>query len=170
MNIVIFKTNALGDNVVFLPVVQALRRRFPEWKISLVTHAAVQDLYAAEIRDDDLLLVGPDEMRTAWRRPWRLLPWRRWINARRPDAILLSYDQSSVAHLLARLSPARIRLGANFGMPLRRAGLTHTVEWQPGWNFAQWHWEMARTFARVVGGVELAPTPPAPDLRHLAGD
>jgi ADP-heptose:LPS heptosyltransferase len=167
MNVVIFKSNYLGDNVVFVPVVQALRRAFPQWHLSLVTQPGVEELYAADIAREDLFLVHQAEMIAALRRPWRARPWHAWLRSRRPDAILLSCDQSTVAHLLAWMSGARVRLGARFGMPLRRAGLTHAVEWQREWNMAQWHWEMARKFSEVLGGPALAATPPPPDLTHL---
>jgi ADP-heptose:LPS heptosyltransferase len=167
MNLLVIKTNALGDNVVFLPVVQALRRRLPNVRLSLITHSSVRELFEADVADDHLLVVSPVEMRTAWKRPWRLLPWHRWIARQKPEAILLSYDQSTVAHLLARLSSARIRLGARFGMTTRRGGLTHAVEWQPGWSIAQWHWEMARALVATIGGPTLPSAPPPPDLGHL---
>ncbi|MBM3854728.1 MAG: glycosyltransferase family 9 protein, partial [Verrucomicrobia bacterium] len=170
MNLLVFKTNALGDNVVFLPVVQALRRHLPGARLSLITHSSVRELYEADVADENLLVVSPVEMRTAWRRPWRLVSWRRWIAHQKPEAILLSYDQSTVAHLLARMSSARIRLGARYGMTIRRGGLTQSVEWQPGWSIAQWHWEMARTLVGSIGGPTLPATPPPPDLGHLLSD
>ena len=37
MNIGIFEVNQLGDNVVFLPVVQALRAKFPDARLFLST-------------------------------------------------------------------------------------------------------------------------------------
>ncbi|MBI5690658.1 MAG: glycosyltransferase family 9 protein [Verrucomicrobia bacterium] len=150
-----------------MPVVQALRRRFPQWRIGLITHPQLRELYAPEIADDDLLLVSPDDMRLAWRYPWRVRPWLRLVRNLHPEAILLSYDQSTVAHLLGRFSSARLRVGARFGMPFRRAGLTHPVEWRQGWSFAQWHWEMARTLIAGLGQGEIPAQPPAPDLTHL---
>ncbi|HVS51838.1 MAG TPA: glycosyltransferase family 9 protein [Opitutaceae bacterium] len=169
MNLVIFKTNALGDSVVFLPVVQALRRRLPSWQIALVAYPPVRELYAADISDDDLLLVPADEMRTGWRRPARVARWVRWLRRRRPDAVLLSYDQSTVAHLLARLSGAPLRLGAQLDLGWRRGGLTHAVEWDGRSSVADWHWSMACRLVRELGAGELPLAPPPPDLAHLAG-
>ncbi len=167
MNFVVFKTNYLGDNVIFVPVVQALRRAFPSAHLSLVTQPGVEELYVADVARDDTLLVYQSDMIAALRRPWRARPWHSWLRSRKPEAIFISNDQSTIAHLLARISGARVRLGSRFGMPIRRAGLTHAVEWRREWKIAQWHWEMARNFVEVLGGPALAPTPPPPDLSHL---
>ena len=45
MNVVIFKLNHLGDNVVFLPVVQTLRARFPDWRLTVITSPGEAPLY-----------------------------------------------------------------------------------------------------------------------------
>ena len=53
MNLALFKVNNLGDNIVFLPVVQALRKRFPDWRLMVFTSpaaAAWPDAPAARIR------------------------------------------------------------------------------------------------------------------------
>ena len=167
MNLVVFKTNALGDNVVFLPVVQELRRQFPNARLSLIANPQLAELYAAEVAAEDTLEILPDELRTAWRHPWRVPGWLRWLRARQPDAVFVAYDQSTVAHQLARFSGARIRLGARFGLSSRRTGLTHAVEWDGVSSLAQWQWEMARAFVAELGGAPLAPTPPPPNLAHL---
>ena len=55
MNLAIFKTNHLGDNVVFLPVVQTLRRLRPTWRITLLTAPHVAELYQAAIAPENIL-------------------------------------------------------------------------------------------------------------------
>ena len=97
MNVAIFKINHLGDNVVFLPVVQALRRLRPEWRLTVIGTRAVAELYAADLAAPDFL-EATGELKTAWRRPWELAPWAARLHARRFDASLVSYDQSSVTH------------------------------------------------------------------------
>jgi ADP-heptose:LPS heptosyltransferase len=44
MNLALFKVNNLGDNIVFLPVVQALRKRFPDWRLMVFTSPAAAEL------------------------------------------------------------------------------------------------------------------------------
>ena len=72
MNLVVFKTNALGDNVVFLPVVQELRRQFPTAQLSLVANPQLGELYTADVPVKNTLYLLPDDLRTAWRHPWRV--------------------------------------------------------------------------------------------------
>lgn len=169
MNLAIFKTNHLGDNVVFLPVVQALRRLRPDWHITLITAPHVVDLYAADVPPEALLTVDPERLKRAWRRPWQFVRWAARLRARRFDACLVSYDQSSVAHGLARLTGARTRVGAA-GLLIRlRGSLTHEVPRQPDWGVAKWNWETARALVAALDGARDWPAePPPPDLGHLA--
>ena len=168
MHLAIFKVNHLGDNVVFLPVVQALRRRRPAWRLTLITAPHVAALYSADVARDDLLTVSPEGLKTAWHRPWELAAWTARLVARRVDASLVSYDQNSVAHGLAWLTSGRPRVGAA-GLRIRLAGtLTHEVARQPEWSMARWNWETARTLVTAIDGGQDWPTePPRPDLTHL---
>jgi ADP-heptose:LPS heptosyltransferase len=135
----------------------------------LVNHPFLRELYAGDISESDMLHVPPDDLRRSWRFPWRAVPWLRWVRARRPDAILLSYDQSSMAHLIARYSGAPYRMGARMNLGWRRSGLTTAVEWNGAAPLAEWHWAMARQIAADLGGGTLPSSPPPPDLSHLAG-
>jgi hypothetical protein len=170
MNVALFKTNHLGDNLVFLPVVQALRRLRPAWHLTLITAPHVADLYSADVPRADLLTATPDELKLAWRRPWELVRWAARLRARRLDASLVSYDQSSVAHGLARLVGGRTRVGAA-GLRIRlRGSLTHEVAPAPGWSVARWNWAIATALVTALdGGRDWPAEPPPPDLRHLSG-
>ena len=169
MHLLILKVNHLGDNVVFLPVVQALRRRYPEWRLTVVTAPHVAALYEADITREDLLTITPEAFKNAWRRPWELLTWAARLTGRRFDASLVSYDQGSVAHGLARIAGGRVRVGAA-GLRIRlRHTLTHEVALAPGWSMAQWNWETARALVSALDpGNDWAIAPPAPDLTHLS--
>ncbi len=167
MNLGILKTNHLGDNLVFLPVVQALRRRFPTWRITLLTAPRVAPLYAADIAPEELLACDPDELKRAWRRPADFVRWWRALRRRKLDAILVGYDQSSSAHALARLAGGRVRVGGA-GLKIRLRGLlTHGITLQPGWSIAQWNWEIVRALLAALGERNWPATPPPPDLSHL---
>ena len=48
MKLLVFKLNHLGDNVVLLPGLQALRARFPDWQLTIITTPELRALYAAE--------------------------------------------------------------------------------------------------------------------------
>jgi ADP-heptose:LPS heptosyltransferase len=169
MNLAIFKTNHLGDNVVFLPVVQTLRRLRPTWRITLLTAPQVAELYQAAIAPENLLTVDPEHLKRAWRRPWELLGWTQRLRTRRFDACLVSYDQSSVAHALARITGGRTRVGAA-GLRIRLRGtLTHEIARAADWSVAKWNWETARALvAHIDGAADWPAEPPPPDLAHLA--
>ncbi|MES2692542.1 MAG: glycosyltransferase family 9 protein [Verrucomicrobiota bacterium] len=168
MNLAIFKTNYLGDNVVFLPTVQELRRRYPQWRLTLITSPADAPLYAHAIPAEDLFCIAPLALKRLWRSPLAFARWYQTLRRRRFAGSLVSYDQPSTAHALARLTGGPIRAGAD-GLRIRvRGALTHTVGCQPGWSIAQWNWEITRAFVTALGGTDWPATPPPPDLSHLA--
>ncbi len=172
MRVVIFKVNHLGDNVVFLPVVQELARRFPAWRITVVTAEPERALYAATL-PPDRIWTAPSRttFNHCWRRPWQLARWWLRLRTERPDAVLLSYDQGNTAHLLAKYSGARIRVGADLAFLRVRGSLTEVVNQGPAQKIADWNWAMARRLVEVTGGGDWPPTPPPPDLSSLvAGD
>ncbi|RFC44260.1 MAG: heptosyltransferase-2/heptosyltransferase-3 [Verrucomicrobia bacterium] len=171
MHLLILKVNHLGDNVVFLPVVQTLRRLYPDWRLTVVTAPQVAALYQADVAESDLLLVRPDRFNTAWKRPWELVSWAARLKARRFDAALVSYDQGSVAHGLAKFTGAPIRVGAaNLKIRLRNT-LTSEVALAPGWSMARWNWETARALVTRLDPTNRWPAePPAPNLDHLVSE
>jgi ADP-heptose:LPS heptosyltransferase len=171
MRVVIFKFNHLGDNLVFLPVVQTLRAVRPHWKITLLTTPNEAQLYAAAVPAKDILTTGKLQFDKCWRRPWELLAWWRRIRLRRPDACLISFDQANIAHLLARHSGARVRIGANL-QHIRIAGsLTHETPQPANQKPADWNWAMGLDLLIALEGPDAArdwpTTPPPPDLSHL---
>jgi len=149
---------------VFLPVVQTLRARFPDWRLTLVTAPAVAPLYAADIAAADLLTVEPETLKRMWHYPAVFGGWWSDLRRRKIDASLLGYDQSSVAHALAWLAGGSPRVGGA-GLRIRlQLTLTHGVGWRQGWSIAQWNWEMARALVAALDGKDWPAEPPAPDL------
>ncbi|MBI5769151.1 MAG: glycosyltransferase family 9 protein [Verrucomicrobia bacterium] len=169
MNLVIFKFVNLGDNVVFLPVVQTLRARFPDWRITLLTTPREAPLYAVALPAADVLTAPQARFNSAWRRPWELVRWWRWLRASRPDACLISFDQGNVAHLLARHSGARVRVGATLPHVRVAGSITHDISLPDDRRVASWHWAMARALVPAGSAGGWPEAPPAPDLSHLAG-
>jgi heptosyltransferase-2 len=167
MRIVVFKLNHLGDNLVFLPGLQALRARFPDWRLTIITTPAERVLYEQLTPADEILTCEKLRFDKCWHRPWELAAWWARIRFRRPDACLLGFDQANVPHLLARHSGAAIRVGGNLEHIRLQHTLTHDVPMPASGLVADWNWELARTLARAAGGAELAATPPPPDLSHL---
>src|SRR5574343_1005413 len=168
MRVVLFKVNHLGDNVVFLPVVQTLRRLRPDWRITVVTAEPEVPLYAGDLTANRIW-TSPSRLafHHAWRQPW---VWARWwarLRAERPAAILLSYDQCNSAHLLAQLSGANVRVGARLPFLRVVGSMTHEVPRTPSHKIADWNWTMGRTLAEALEIRDWPAQPPAPALGHL---
>src|SRR4051812_40128056 len=109
MNIVFFKVSPLGDTVMFLPVVQALRRTYPDGRITGFVSPGTATLFRETVRAIELIEIERSALRRLWRHPGRF--WQTWRRLRqaKPDAVDLSYDQTSVARILARFSGSRVR-------------------------------------------------------------
>lgn len=167
MNVVIFKLNHLGDNVVFLPVVQEITARFPSWKITLITTPSEASLYAGCLPREAILTCAKSRFDRCWRRPWELAAWLWRIRRLKPDICLISFDQGNIAHFIARHSGAPIRIGANLIHVRFKRTVTHEVPMPADARPAIWHWEMGRALAEAAKEPGWPPTPPPPDLCHL---
>lgn len=164
MTLLIFKVNQLGDTVVFLPVVQSLVAAHPDWRIVVLTSPTAARLYEVACPQVELRVFETKAFNGAWRHPWQLPGMAAELRALQPDACLLGDDQGNVAHLLARLSGAKLCVGP--ATPhVRLNGLLHTrVEPDPGGTVAAHNWRIARAkFA-------LPETMPAPDLAAFGSD
>lgn len=106
MRLLIFKVNQLGDNVVFLPVVQQIAREHPGWHITVCTSPVAAALYQTACPGVEVHEFITQEFNKAWRHPLRLLGLMRKFIAAPQDACLLGNDQGNVAHLLAWLTGA----------------------------------------------------------------
>ncbi|HZZ21052.1 MAG TPA: glycosyltransferase family 9 protein [Opitutaceae bacterium] len=166
--IVVFKVNGLGDNVVFVPAVQALRSRFPDMPVTLVTNPGAVELYGGSLGPQAVVPVSKAAFNKAYRNPASLLSWALKVRRWRPKACLLSYDQGSVAHLLAKWSGAKILVGANSGNSRYQSRLSIDVPFPPDGCLATWNWQTAQALCRALGDTSQWPArAPAPDLGHL---
>ena len=157
MNIIVFKLAPLGDTVMLLPVVQTLRRLHPDWRVTVFATPATAEIFRETVPSADLIVVESVELKRSWRRPWRFWSWWRRIRGLRPDAVLLSYDQSSVARFLAGASGARVRAGGAGSAIRWQGGLTHSLGKNPAHSLAEWDWAIA-------GAMMAALSQPWPDL------
>ncbi len=165
----IFKVNHLGDNIVFLPVVEALRGCFPEADVLVVTSPAEAALYQGPRGATDIFApCARDLFNRTWRRPWAALRWWLRLRAFRADGCLISYDQANFPHLLATWVGGSVRIGANMRYIRVHGSVTHVIPPPPDWNIVRWNWEMGRALATAFGRGDRWPaSAPAPDLRHL---
>jgi ADP-heptose:LPS heptosyltransferase len=168
MRAVLFKVNQLGDNIAFVPAVQALRRRCPGLHLTVLTSPAAAELYGGAWGPHEVLICSKASFDGAYRAPWRLARWTLRVRAVRPGACLVAFDQSTVAHLVARMSGAGIRIGGTLGRPRAESLLTRRVPAPEDLRPATWNWRMAGALAQWAGDREPWPeAPPAPDLDHL---
>lgn len=169
MNLLVFKVNQLGDNLTFLPVVQQWRRTRPQDALTVFTSPVAAALYGGPLAPHQVVSRERRDFNRSWRDPGTLFGLLRIVRVARPEAALLSFDQGSVAHLLARASGAPVRLGSADLRIRAPHGLTHTVGYRAGTKVADWNWEMGRTLNRLTGGPEWPANAPPPDLSHLVG-
>lgn len=164
MTLLVFKVNQLGDNVVFLPVVQSLVAAHPDWRIVVLTSPTAARLYEVCCPQVELRVFETAKFNGAWRQPWRLMQMASQLRGLKPDACLLGDDQGNVAHLLARLSGAKLCVGPqtphvrlNFLIPCR-VGVNENL------SVAAHNWLIAGS------QFELPEIMPAPDLRAFGRD
>lgn len=113
--ILVVRVDLLGDVVLSLPAVRALRRAYPRAQIDMLVLHSTAGILAGESADIERVLTFDPH---AWRRPTALLRPRTWrdalhllrtLHAARYDlAISISGDIGSI---LTRLSGARRRVG-----------------------------------------------------------
>ena len=167
MKVLIFKVNQLGDNVVFLPVVQEMRRRFPSWELAVFTSPTAASLYAGDIAAERLTVTPTRTFNGSWKRPWQLAKLWRQAAGFAPDACLLSDDQANVAYLLACLSGSAVRVGVRRNFIRLGFLATALLPDVPDERVALTNWRIAGALVEALGGKGWPATPPPPDLTHL---
>lgn len=120
--LVIRQHNQMGDMVLCLPALHALRERWPRAHLRFLTAPLCQELLQDHEDIDELLVFR----KRAMQRPAELWRWLRQLQHPRADlAIVLgSVSFSTTSALLAWLSRASVRIGASsapFGSELSRA-------------------------------------------------
>ncbi len=103
MKAVLFKLNQLGDNIAFVPSVQALRGSAPPLHITVVTTPGTAELFGGELGAHEMVVYPKGAFDKSYRRPWRLAHLAGGIRRRHPDACLMAFDQGTAAHLVAMI-------------------------------------------------------------------
>jgi ADP-heptose:LPS heptosyltransferase len=168
MRVVLFKINQLGDNIAFVPAVQALRERCPDWQITVLTTPNAAELYGGPLGPQEILTCAKPAFDKSSRRPWEHARWLWTIRRRRPGACLIAFDQSNAAHAVAKFSGAAVRIGGNLGRIRVGRSLTEEIPLPQDASPVTWNWRMTGALARSFGrGAGWPDEPPPPDLRHL---
>jgi heptosyltransferase-2 len=147
MRILIRATNWLGDAVMSLPAIRAVRDHYEDSEITLLAKRSVADLYARESIVDRVIVYGESRWKTA-----------RALRAKRFQlGILLpnSFDSALVMRL------AGIRQIVGYNTDMRRMLLTHPVpvpEWKGRTHERFYYLEMLQE-ARLIDGCDHADNP-----------
>jgi ADP-heptose:LPS heptosyltransferase len=166
MRLLVFKVNQLGDNVVFLPVVQWLRAHLPELDLTVLTSPVAAPLYEVCTPGVRVITADTKSFNAAWKRPARLIGLHRQIQALSPEVCLLADDQGNVAHLLAWMAGAGIRVGGRHARVKLNGLLTHLEELDLTEHIALQNWRIMKRSLEAMGLVadSAGAFPPPPDL------
>ncbi|MBI3679686.1 MAG: lipopolysaccharide heptosyltransferase II [Acidobacteria bacterium] len=115
-------TNWVGDAVMSLPALRAIRERFPKARISVLALDRVGDLYGRESFADEVIPYTAERGRQGWRGKRKLAAELR--ERRFEGAILL--QNAFEAALIAWMARIPVRIGYN--RDGRRLLLTHAID------------------------------------------
>lgn len=121
--VVVRGTNWVGDSVMTLPALRALRRVLPEARITLVVRPSAQGIFADLEFVDELLIYDRQNMWSVWR---QIKEWRK----RQFDLAVL-FQNAFEAALIPFLASVPLRLG--YATESRQALLTHPLA-LPDWR------------------------------------
>lgn len=106
MNIMIRATNWVGDAIMALPALRAVRSKFPESHIAIVARPYVADLYRDQVICDELMPYDPNAEHKSWRGREALA---KQLRAKKFDVALLLQNAFDAAWLAWRAGvPERI--------------------------------------------------------------
>ena len=170
--LLIFKVNQLGDNVVFLPTVQALVRAMPGTKITIATSPVAEPLYRVTCPEIETLTFETRAFNQSWRSPLTLLKICSIFRALRPDACLIADDQSNAAFIMARASGARTIVGPQLANRIASRLIRHRVPISLHDSVATQNWQIAKALLQDLKvSLPTLPThPPPPDLSQFGVD
>jgi lipopolysaccharide heptosyltransferase II len=105
--ILILKLSALGDTVLSIPSIRAIRGKFPEARIAVVVERASREIVRNCPYVDEVYVYEPQGVVTRWFQLWKLSHFLR----REQYDICVDLQNNRSSHLLAYLSGAHTRIG-----------------------------------------------------------
>lgn len=165
--VVVFKANQLGDSLVNLPVVESLVGQLGSSHVGVLTTPIAEGLYANLMPEAQRFVAARDEFNGSWKRPGLAGRFWRWLSEFDPDAVLIPFDQGSMARLLGRGLVARGRNKVIVETKSPTARLpdygTRVFHARPGdQTMHECNWDLYRNFAEIVGWPDPPPKPPRP--------
>lgn len=151
--ILIVRVDLLGDVVLSLPAVRALKRAYPDARVDFLALRNTAPVLQDDPDVDDVVVFDPH----AWRRPSNLLRRETWVEALRMFRRLRGarYDlavsvSGDIGSILTRLSGARRRVG--YAEEAYHGLMTDTV---PGGRYREHKHEVryVQALAEAAGGI-----------------
>lgn len=117
--VLVWKLSAVGDVILSVPGLRAIRRHFARGKITLVVGRAAYEIVAHCPYVDDIVIYDGDGKDRGWARNWKFADRLRRIGF----DVSVDLQNSKRTHVLARLVGVPVRIGFNrkFGWLLNRA-------------------------------------------------
>src|SRR5207248_5722085 len=127
--ILIIKPSAVGDVVHTLPILNLLRRRWPDAKIAWLVTPACAGLLEGHPQLDEVILFDRKRLGSIWRRPWLWLELRRFTRSLRHRKFDLVIDLQGLfrSGWLAKKTRAPVRVGFANARELAWVFYTHRV-------------------------------------------
>jgi ADP-heptose:LPS heptosyltransferase len=157
------KVNQLGDNIVFLPIVQQLVKDFGYGQLLVLTSPKASQLYNSFLPPEHIISCPTNKFNSAWKHPAFLFDTIRKVRKFAPTVAILAQDQGNIGHLVSLLSGAKVRYGSPRPFIRIRNGITHPVEVPDGISHALWGWKILATFYEDIQ-MPLPALPPPPNL------
>lgn len=154
--IAVVKTVAIGDLVVALPTLRALRSRFPEAHITLITTPRVRQVVEGCPDVDDILYYGVFDAHRGFAGFAR---FARVVRARRFDAWVELEHYYRFTTLLGYISGARVRAGFHIGGQRRGRLFTIRVPYPVQAHEAEAFYAVARALGAEEPFAGLVPVP-----------
>ena len=111
MRLMIRATNWVGDAILALPALRAVRMKFPDAQIAIVARPYVADIYRGQSIADELIPYDAKGTHRGWRGRERLA---RELRAKKFDCALLLQNAFDAAWL-AWLLPAQLSTNVPYG-------------------------------------------------------
>ncbi len=121
MNIMIRATNWVGDGILALPAIRAVRQKFPEARLSIVARPYVAEIYRDQALCDELVLYDPKGSHRSWSSRAK---FAKELRAKKFDASLLLQNAFDAAWLAWR---ARIQERIGYARDGRSLLLTKAI-------------------------------------------
>lgn len=160
----------LGDNIVYLPVVQELCSQFGRSSVTILTTPSASALYHGLLDSENIIVIDHAVLRRLYQYPVDLVRLVNRFRKERFDLCFIPYDQGTIARFIGFLSGAKKTVAAD--NPKAHLLFLADIRLQTDLSspMALQDWALLNTgLNHSLGGAlsDFQDLPPAPDLSHL---